>query len=260
MKLTGLKSVENAHDDSVWAATWVPATDERPPLLLTGSLDETVRLWSSDELTCVATNTGHCLGVVSVAAHPSGVIATSASLDSFVRVFDVDHNNTIATLEAPPSEVWQISYCQKVYKLECIKTFTVEEYGCCKTSDSRTVMTEIFHVNLAKGRSSALLILYKFMVLPPPDKGHLCLNIGEHSDQILVLVVVLYGKRTNCIASDSHVHGDIGRLERHAGCSRGTPLAVAGGGSASVKLWDTAEWKLIASLSIPHPEGLKPSD
>lgn len=43
-------------------------------------------------------------------------------------------------------------------------------------------------------------------------------------------------------------------------CFQGTTLAVAGGGSASVKLWDTAEWKLIASLSIPRPEGLKPSD
>lgn len=43
-------------------------------------------------------------------------------------------------------------------------------------------------------------------------------------------------------------------------CFQGTTLAVAGGGSASVKLWDTAEWKLIASLSIPRPEALKPSD
>ncbi|KAK3004282.1 hypothetical protein RJ639_019665 [Escallonia herrerae] len=128
MKLVWLKSLENAHDDSVWAATWIPATDESPALLLTGSLDETARLWSPDELTLVRTNTGHCLGVVSVAAHPSGKIAATASIDSFIRVFD------------------------------------------------------------------------------------------------------------------------------------GTTLAVAGGGSASVKLWDTAEWQLVATLSIPRPEGLKPSD
>jgi WD40 repeat protein len=64
-----------------------------------------VRLWSSDELVLERTNTGHCLGVASVAAHPSGHIAASASLDSFVQVFDVA---TIATLEAPPSEVWQL--------------------------------------------------------------------------------------------------------------------------------------------------------
>lgn len=114
MKLAGLKSVENAHEESVWAATWVPATDNRPSLLLTGSLDETVKLWKSDELDLERTNTGHCLGVVSVAAHPSGFIAASASLDSFVRVFEVDSNSTIATLEAPPSEVWQMRFNPEV--------------------------------------------------------------------------------------------------------------------------------------------------
>ncbi|XWS70050.1 hypothetical protein CRYUN_Cryun03dG0015900 [Craigia yunnanensis] len=49
MKLAGLKSVENAHDESVWTATWVAATDTRLALLLTGSLDETVKLWRPDE-------------------------------------------------------------------------------------------------------------------------------------------------------------------------------------------------------------------
>ncbi|XP_030551949.1 WD repeat-containing protein VIP3 [Rhodamnia argentea] len=153
MKLAGLKSVENAHDESVWATAWVPATEARPALLLTGSLDETVKLWRPDELALERTNAGHFLGVVSVAAHPSGVIAASASIDSFVRVFDVDTNATIATLEAPPSEVWQMQFDPK-----------------------------------------------------------------------------------------------------------GTTLAVAGGGSASIKLWDTATWDLIATLSVPRPEQPKPSD
>ncbi|KAM7519663.1 hypothetical protein LguiB_018625 [Lonicera macranthoides] len=154
MKLAWLRTLESAHSDSIWAATWAPATDHSPALLLTGSLDETVRLWNADgDLTLVRTNSGHCLGVVSVAAHPSGRIAASASIDSFVRVFDVESNNTIATLEAPPSEVWQMQFNPK-----------------------------------------------------------------------------------------------------------GTTLAVAGGSSASVKLWDTAEWQLVATLSIPRPEGPKPSD
>ncbi|MBA0722756.1 hypothetical protein Golax_003406, partial [Gossypium laxum] len=109
--------------------------------------------WRPDELELVRTNTGHCLGVVSVTAHPSGVIAASASLDSLVRVFDVDTNATIATLEAPPSEVWQMQFDPK-----------------------------------------------------------------------------------------------------------GTTLAVAGGGSASIKLWDTATWRLVSTLSVPRPEGPKPSD
>lgn len=115
MKLSWLRQEASAHDDSIWACTWVPSTDRRPSLLLTGSLDETVRLWDPEELKPVGEkNTGHCLGVVSVAAHPSGKIAASASIDSFVRVFDVESNNTIATLEAPPSEVWQLQFDPRV--------------------------------------------------------------------------------------------------------------------------------------------------
>ncbi|KAJ9183781.1 hypothetical protein P3X46_007592 [Hevea brasiliensis] len=114
MKIAGRQSIENAHNESVWAATWVPATTSRPALLLTRSLDESVKLWKSDELNLERTNTGHCLGVVAVAAHPSGVIAASASLDSFVRVFDVDINASTATLEAPPSELWQMQLDPKV--------------------------------------------------------------------------------------------------------------------------------------------------
>lgn len=114
MKLAPLNTVPNAHDDSVWTAAWVPATEDSGPLLLTGSLDETVRLWDPEGPEKVQTNTGHCLGVVSVAAHPSGRIAASASIDSFIRVFDVATNNTIATLEAPPSEVWQLQFNPQV--------------------------------------------------------------------------------------------------------------------------------------------------
>ncbi|CAL5398544.1 unnamed protein product [Camellia sinensis] len=201
MKLAGLKSVDNAHDDSVWTATWVPATDERPALLLTGSLDETVRVWSPDELTNVATNTGHCLGVVSVAAHPSGVIAASASLDSFVRVFDVDHNNTIATLEAPPSEVWHMQFDPK---------------GGGGWERHWWRMEEVWEGLLAAGE---------------------------------MVKVCLCGRGFRGEGRD-----------KERGEFAGTTLAVAGGGSASVKLWDTAEWKLIASLSIPRPEGSKSSD
>ncbi|KAF5726080.1 hypothetical protein HS088_TW23G00820 [Tripterygium wilfordii] len=40
----------------------------------------------------------------------------------------------------------------------------------------------------------------------------------------------------------------------------GEQKRVAGGGSASVKLWDSATWRLIATLSIPRPEGGKPTD
>ena len=107
--------MSNAHNDSIWAVTWVPPTETRRAFLLTGSIDESVKLWngdinSKDELQEESTFSGHSLGVVSVAAHPSGAIAASTSLDSFVRIFDVESNATLAVLESPPSEAWLMQF------------------------------------------------------------------------------------------------------------------------------------------------------
>ncbi|KAG6542206.1 hypothetical protein Mapa_016439 [Marchantia paleacea] len=113
MKIRSLKNLANAHHDSIWAATWAPATADRGALLITGSVDESVKIWKGDELELERTNTGHALGVVSVAAHPSGSMAASTSLDSFVRVFDVDTNATITTLETSPSEAWLMQFDPK---------------------------------------------------------------------------------------------------------------------------------------------------
>jgi WD repeat-containing protein 61 len=114
MKIRSIKNLTNAHHDSIWAATWAPATAERGALLITGSVDETVKLWKGDELELERTNTGHGLGVVAVAAHPSGTLAASTSLDSFIRVFDVDSNATVTTLETSPSEAWLMQFDPKV--------------------------------------------------------------------------------------------------------------------------------------------------
>lgn len=163
MKLGGIKSVDNAHDDSVWAVTWAPATATRPPLLLTGSLDETVRLWKSDDLILERTNTGHCLGVASVAAHPLGSIAASSSLDSFVRVFDVDSNATIATLEAPPSEVWQMRFDPKVIRTAFFPSnFTFSALGICENS-----IIFVAELILAAPRPSFVHFSVSLLVLNP---------------------------------------------------------------------------------------------
>ncbi|CAM6115561.1 unnamed protein product [Calypogeia fissa] len=113
MKIRSIKNLANAHHNSIWVATWASATAERGVLLIMGSVDETVKVWKGDELEHERTNTGHGLGVVAMAAHPSGNIAASTSLDSFIRVFDVDSNATVATLETSHSEAWLMQFDPK---------------------------------------------------------------------------------------------------------------------------------------------------
>ena len=42
MRLTLLKKVDDAHDDSVWALAWIPGSNE----IITGSVDETAKTWA----------------------------------------------------------------------------------------------------------------------------------------------------------------------------------------------------------------------
>jgi hypothetical protein len=100
---------EGAHEEGLWAVAWLPGHSQ----LITGSVDETVKLWSTadDELKCSHTYTGQALGVVSLDVDPSGRYAVSSSLDSTVRVFGLDEDKSVKHLiERQPTETWGTAF------------------------------------------------------------------------------------------------------------------------------------------------------
>lgn len=145
MRLTRTLKVDDAHEDAVWCCAWAPSksgSGSDTSELVTGSVDETVKVWSIDrsggagasEAGAAATTTaeggagedpssssaaaaeplrslpGHTLGAVSVAVDPSGTFAASSSLDSFVRIWYLKDSVTKAVIETPPGETWQIAF------------------------------------------------------------------------------------------------------------------------------------------------------
>lgn len=84
---------------------WLPNSSQ----LLTGSVDESVKLWSLSESSLEPAHayTGHALGVISLEVEPSGAYAVTSSLDSMVRVFGIEDKTTKHMLERPPTETWQ---------------------------------------------------------------------------------------------------------------------------------------------------------
>lgn len=108
MRLSLLHKQEGAHEDSVWTAAWVPNSNQ----LLTGSVDETVVSWSEvdDALQKQYTYPSQTLGVVSVTADASGTYAASSSLDSSIRVWNVQDHTSKALIETPPSETWAVAF------------------------------------------------------------------------------------------------------------------------------------------------------
>jgi WD repeat-containing protein 61 len=146
MRLTRTLKVDDAHEDAVWCCVWAPSKGEgggesSSTELVTGSVDETVKVWSIDRsggagaasasgATAAATAAeggedpssssssaeplrslpGHTLGAISVAVDAGGTFAASSSLDSFVRIWHLEDSVTKAVIETPPGETWQIAF------------------------------------------------------------------------------------------------------------------------------------------------------
>lgn len=108
MRLTTLRKQGQAHEEGVWSCAWVPGSDQ----LLTGSLDETVKVWEdeADSLSMGHTYTGHTLGVVSVVTDATGAYAASSSLDSLIRVWSMRTHETKAIIETAPMETWAVAF------------------------------------------------------------------------------------------------------------------------------------------------------
>ncbi|KAE8687564.1 WD repeat-containing protein VIP3 [Hibiscus syriacus] len=199
-------------------------------LLLTGSLDHTVKLWSPDELDLVRTNTGHCLGVVSMAAHPSCVIDASAALDSFVRVFDVD------TLQSPISKLLRPSASIKLWDTSTwrlVATLSIARPEGTKPSDK------------SSGKKFVLSVAWS------PDGRRLACGSMNGTISIFDLYSV---------SDDGHVHiydvegkTIIGAMSGHSGwvlsvdVSPDEEVIATGSSNKTVRLWD---FKMRATLHV----------
>lgn len=110
MRLSLVQKSENAHDDSVWNAAYAPGSN----LLVTGSVDELVKVWKEEDggLSHVHTLTGAALGAVSVAVDSTGAYGAVCTLASLINVWRMEPGFAPANapIQSPPSEAWGITF------------------------------------------------------------------------------------------------------------------------------------------------------
>lgn len=97
-----------AHDEGIWSVAWVPGTSQ----LLTGAVDETIKIWdcASKKPAFVHTLSGFSLGVVSLCVDPTGTYGAASSLDSNIRVWNMAGYETKNIIETTPTELWRIAF------------------------------------------------------------------------------------------------------------------------------------------------------
>lgn len=79
-------------------------------LLMSGSVDQTVRFWDTTTGECIRILLGHTNGVRSVVLSPDGRIAASGSGDRTIRLWEVKTGNCLSILSDHPSWVEAIAF------------------------------------------------------------------------------------------------------------------------------------------------------
>lgn len=117
MRVQLVHKVEDAHEDSVWTVSWT--TCNNATFLVTGSVDETVKVWKESQaedehqLEHVHTLSGVSLGAVSVGL--GGVYGAVNSLDSKINVWRMDDFSPVGdVIKMGPSECWDIAFVPPV--------------------------------------------------------------------------------------------------------------------------------------------------
>ncbi|XP_070554300.1 superkiller complex protein 8-like isoform X1 [Ptychodera flava] len=103
---------EQAHEDSIWSVAWARSETDGTDYIATGSVDDLVKIWKweNDHLELKYTLEGHQLGVVSVDINPAGTIAGSSSLDSHIRLWDLESGKQMRIMDAGPVDAWTIAF------------------------------------------------------------------------------------------------------------------------------------------------------
>lgn len=124
----------NAHDDSIWACDWGELRTTKPIIrddldkgdesddelqelssdcIVTGSIDETVKIWNYDKTTNLnldRTLCEHSLGVISVALNSDASIVASSALDATLMLWKTTTGEKIKTFSIGPVELWTIAF------------------------------------------------------------------------------------------------------------------------------------------------------
>ena len=94
------------HTSYVQSVSWSPDGKH----IVSGSLDNTVRIWNAQSGTCIHTLTGHTSGIHSVSwSHDSSMIA-SGSDDKTIKIWSATTDNSIHTLTGHTGKVYSVSW------------------------------------------------------------------------------------------------------------------------------------------------------
>jgi WD40 repeat protein len=104
--------VFSGHNSFVWTAALVeqPNSSGDRPILASGSIDRTIKLWDIQSGECLKTLQGHIDWICSIACSPDGQTIASGSIDQTVKLWNINTGECLATLHGHSRDVWSVAF------------------------------------------------------------------------------------------------------------------------------------------------------
>lgn len=95
----------NSHDEEIWSVAWKGNT------IVTGSLDQSVRLWNSaEQLKDPTILRSHNFAVISVDASASAKKVVSCGLDSVMNIYDGSSGKILNSVRNAPGSCYAVKF------------------------------------------------------------------------------------------------------------------------------------------------------
>ena len=247
---------------TVWSVAFSPDGSR----IVSGSDDNTIRLWDTQSGDNIATLEGHSATVWSVAFSPDGSRIVSGSSDNTIRLWDTQSGDNIATLEGHSATVLSVAFSPDGSRIvsgssdNTIRLWDTQSGDNIATLEghSATVLSVAFSPDgsrIVSGSSDNTIRLWD------TQSGDNIATLEGHSATVLSVAFSPDGSRIVSGSSDNTIRlwdtqsGDnIATLEGHSATVLSVAFSpdgsriVSGSSDNTIRLWDTQSGDNIATL------------
>ena len=262
-------SIYNGHSSSVNAAAFSPDGKR----IISGSDDNTLKLWDAHSGTCILTLSGHSRGVNAAAFSPDGQRIISGSFDNTLKLWDAHSGNCFLTLSGHSNWVTAATFSPDGKRIisgswdNTLKLWDAESGNCIMTLEGHSGwgLAAAFSPD---GKCIISGSWDKTLKLWDAESGTCLLTLTSHSNGVNVAAFSPDGKRVisgswdNTLKLwDAHSGTCLLTLSGHsngvnvAGFSPDGQRIISGSDDKTIKLWDAQTGNGILTLA-GHSRGV----
>ncbi|OZC08836.1 F-box domain protein [Onchocerca flexuosa] len=233
-------------------------------LIVTGSDDNTLKIWSASKAMCLQTLTGHTGGVWSSQMSEDGKTVTSGSTDRTVRVWCVETGRCLHCLQGHTSTVRCMTLRDDKLvtgsRDTSIRLWNIKDGACIRTLQGHVAAVRCVQFDGLRIVSGA----YDFSVKVWDAESGRCLHtLTGHSNRVYSL---LFDSERDIVISGSldttikvwNIHDGVctQTLTGHQSLTSGMQLRgnilVSGNADSTIKIWDIMDGECKYTLSGPN--------